>query len=1270
MKKRILALLLIFCMVLTMLPVQIFAEANTTGEVMGSFKLEIVPVEKKTVYNLDKEASFNLYLSAGEDATADFAIIRSLQADITGVDFTLTDVTTAHGQAGVLPEEATIVFLAGDDTDPLILFNGEKLLIGTVTGKVENTTFSVKGTAEVAEGPTTFTNTEEYAYYGTVGPQLIPVSKPTAVEEALIYNGQEQTGVIYDPNSEAYSVDYEPSATAAGLHYARFTLKDGYVWEGGDTEPFGIEWWIAKAPPITIIPEPGQSKFKDVDYEIKYHYDGELFDGDDFEGTLGIEDEHVGDCAITIGDLMIVGANGVDNYDISIANETIEVKKNTVAKPTAVEEALIYNGQEQTGVDYDPNCEAYSVDGETSAVGAGQHSATFTLKDGCVWDDGDEERTCEVDWEIKKAPMLIIPEPRQSKIKDVDYEIKYHYDGELFDGDDFVGTLGIEDEQVGDCAITIGDLMIVGANGADNYDISIAYGTIEVKKNTVAQPTAIEGLIYNGQEQTGVDFDPNSEAYEVSFQTSATAAGPHTATFTLNEGYVWEGGDGEPVEIEWSIAKAKLTVTADNKEVIFGDDAPDYTVRYDGFVNGEDESVITTGCTAVCDYEPGSVYQELYNITVDTSRFEADNYEIGTTKKGTLTVREIDVYTVTYDANGGEGAPAQQRKFYGKPLTLSEAVPTRKGYTFLGWAETSDATEAVYQPGESYVADESVTLYALWKKDDIIGTTGEVSWKLDENGTLTVFGEGYMADALSEQGVSWLPYRESIRRAVIGSGVKNIGAYAFYDCTNLTGVKICDTVTYVGNMAFKGCTKLYQIALPDSVTNVGNGAFAASGLRQAALGSGLTEIGDDAFWGCTYLNCVMIPGSVTDIGENAFYNANPRIIYFDGDLDQWQTIYNKSEIFSHAVEYYKNDKVLNGSCGEFSSYSLTVGSGRLTLSGSGRADGIAWRIGENYYGNIPRLIVTVEDEITAIGTGSFRNLPVTAITIGRGVKTIEDGAFEGYNQLADVYYNGTEAQWNEIAVGTDNEDLLSAAIHFSDERRIEAGETVRLDESTQQKLILDGGTLILGEGVEATVEAYSGTLVLKDGAVATLNDVLDLQIVDESNYSKETDTFLGGEAVVKLGEEVSAVTLCGLCNYDDTQMAVLPLYDAEKDGYRLFKTEFDQRTPISVGSNGYKFRFRPIFLNEDGFTLFKQQDSSVDVCFELRYNGEQFFIDPSDSGIYTFGTDLRNQFCDKHSTTLYYISVSGLKDGDTFEVLPCFLFNGCKVCQNEIVATK
>ena len=77
-------------------------------------------------------------------------------------------------------------------------------------------------------------------------------------------------------------------------------------------------------------------------------------------------------------------------------------------------------------------------------------------------------------------------------------------------------------------------------------------------------------------------------------------------------------------------------------------------------------------------------------------------------------------YSVTYDANGGTGGPTDSDKYYsGEMVTvLFTSDPTQESFTFVGWALTDDATEALYASGattEFNMGASNVTLYAVWQ---------------------------------------------------------------------------------------------------------------------------------------------------------------------------------------------------------------------------------------------------------------------------------------------------------------------------------------------------------------------------------------------------------------------------------------------------------------------------------------------------------------------------------------------------------------------------
>lgn len=82
----------------------------------------------------------------------------------------------------------------------------------------------------------------------------------------------------------------------------------------------------------------------------------------------------------------------------------------------------------------------------------------------------------------------------------------------------------------------------------------------------------------------------------------------------------------------------------------------------------------------------------------------------------TVTVPAVarPTYTVSYNANGGSGAPSSQTKQHDITLTLSSVKPTRSGYTFAGWGTSATDTGVKYSAGGQYTGNSNITLYAIW----------------------------------------------------------------------------------------------------------------------------------------------------------------------------------------------------------------------------------------------------------------------------------------------------------------------------------------------------------------------------------------------------------------------------------------------------------------------------------------------------------------------------------------------------------------------------
>lgn len=83
-----------------------------------------------------------------------------------------------------------------------------------------------------------------------------------------------------------------------------------------------------------------------------------------------------------------------------------------------------------------------------------------------------------------------------------------------------------------------------------------------------------------------------------------------------------------------------------------------------------------------------------------------------------------DTYTVTYNANGGTGGMGSQIKERKKDLKLTKAIPTRTGYTFIGWGTAKDAIDVCYYPGDIYKINKDIELYAIWGKSMQVQDTG------------------------------------------------------------------------------------------------------------------------------------------------------------------------------------------------------------------------------------------------------------------------------------------------------------------------------------------------------------------------------------------------------------------------------------------------------------------------------------------------------------------------------------------------------------------
>ncbi|MBR5173771.1 MAG: leucine-rich repeat domain-containing protein, partial [Clostridia bacterium] len=285
------------------------------------------------------------------------------------------------------------------------------------------------------------------------------------------------------------------------------------------------------------------------------------------------------------------------------------------------------------------------------------------------------------------------------------------------------------------------------------------------------------------------------------------------------------------------------------------------------------------------------------------------------------------------------------------------------------------------------------------------GCTSLTSISVGENNLKYMSIDGNL---YSKDGKTLIKYAAGKKYATfeIPEGVTTIGYTAFEDCQYISTVIIPDSVTIIENYAFYGCVRL-EYNVYENGNYLGNESnpymvlvdVISTEVTSFTINENCKIISPRAFTKCENLTSIVIPDSVISIGEYAFFCCTSL----------------------RSITMGKNVTFIGGFA-----FDGCTGITDIVIP-----DGVT-SIGDLTFAGCTNLKnVTLGKGIITIGYLAFSDCTsLESIVIPDTVTEIDDLVFEGCTNLTDVYFAGTEEQWNAISIGLYNEFLFNATMHF------------------------------------------------------------------------------------------------------------------------------------------------------------------------------------------------------------------------------------------------
>ncbi len=284
------------------------------------------------------------------------------------------------------------------------------------------------------------------------------------------------------------------------------------------------------------------------------------------------------------------------------------------------------------------------------------------------------------------------------------------------------------------------------------------------------------------------------------------------------------------------------------------------------------------------------------------------------------------------------------------------------------------------------------------------------------------------------------------KETTIPEGVTSIGYNAFWNCTSLESITIPKSVTSIDSDAFAYCESLKSIIISEGVTSIEEDAFRDCpnlesivvdennstydsrdncnaiietatnsliiGCKETTIAEGVTGIKDYAFYGCTSLENITIPKSVTSIDSDAFTGCSSLMNIV---VDEDNPVYDSRDNCNAIIETATNTLIRGCK-------NTVIPSGVTSIGYDAFLDCISLES------------ITIPEGVTSIDHRAFEYCQsLKSIIIPKSVISIGRYVFDDCESLKDVYYGGSENQWDNISIDWGNEELEYATIHFTED---------------------------------------------------------------------------------------------------------------------------------------------------------------------------------------------------------------------------------------------